>query len=398
MKISRDNDTPSRGDYLGTTGATHWIVDWDSGVTEKGSSGSPLFDNNHRILGQLHGGYSSCTSSDLRDWYGAFDLSWSGGGTNSTRLSNWLDPSGIDAMTTNTTNVSDLTPSINGDNQFCTTSSYYSIDNLPAGASVSWSVSPADIVTIDFPNDDQTTLTKTGNGTITLTATISTACTSNPIVISLSNIMVGLPNDIGLDVSAGMYDNLSDCGDGANFQVLYNAADNNQYSGTVFVTAANATSLSWTVAPWSSAQSWSWNESNNGHAVYVATKSANKEITLKATASNACGSIVKYYSFSTGACPLVLLSAPAPETYSISPNPAGYTFTVSGNADAENITIASFSRIGVYDAMGNLKKQTLFAAGTRKAQMSIAELPTGYYYVEISDGKTVQRKVLMVKR
>ncbi|HRP16630.1 MAG TPA: T9SS type A sorting domain-containing protein, partial [Ginsengibacter sp.] len=218
------------------------------------------------------------------------------------------------------------------------------------------------------------------------------------IVISQSNIKVGLPLEIGLDVSAGMYDNLSDCGDGANFQVLYNAADNNQYSGTVFVTAANATSLSWTVAPWSSAQSWSWNESNNGHTVYVATKSANKEITLKATASNACGSIVKYYSFSTGACPLVLLSAPAPETYSISPNPAGNTFTVSGNADAENITTASFSRIGVYDAMGNLKKQTHFAAGTRKAQMSIAELPTGYYYVEISDGKTVQRKVLMVKR
>ncbi|MCZ2337129.1 MAG: serine protease, partial [Chitinophagales bacterium] len=58
MKISRDINTATRGDYLSTTGTSHWIVNWDDGVTEGGSSGSPLFDPNHRIIGQLHGGYS----------------------------------------------------------------------------------------------------------------------------------------------------------------------------------------------------------------------------------------------------------------------------------------------------------------------------------------------------
>jgi hypothetical protein len=86
----------------------HWRANWTQGVTEKGSSGSPLFDQNHRIIGQLHGGPSGCGSSQQWDFYGRFDISWTGGGTNSTRLSNWLDPGGTGAMTTNTTNRSAL--------------------------------------------------------------------------------------------------------------------------------------------------------------------------------------------------------------------------------------------------------------------------------------------------
>ncbi len=71
---------------------THVHATWSLGVTEPGSSGSPLFDSNHRIIGQLHGGPSACGGSDLSDYYGRFSRSWTGGGTSSTRLSNWLDP------------------------------------------------------------------------------------------------------------------------------------------------------------------------------------------------------------------------------------------------------------------------------------------------------------------
>ena len=67
------------------------ITDWDLGTTEPGSSGSPLFDQNHRIIGQLHGGYAACGNNDS-DWYGRFFTSWTGGGTPATRLSDWLDP------------------------------------------------------------------------------------------------------------------------------------------------------------------------------------------------------------------------------------------------------------------------------------------------------------------
>ncbi len=91
-KISRDDSGTINGSQWGSN---HWRVpSWDQGVTEGGSSGSPLFDQNSRIIGQLHGGESSCT---LRTWdeYGKLDVSWIGGGTAATRLRDWLDPQSL---------------------------------------------------------------------------------------------------------------------------------------------------------------------------------------------------------------------------------------------------------------------------------------------------------------
>ncbi|MFH2037540.1 MAG: trypsin-like peptidase domain-containing protein [Candidatus Zixiibacteriota bacterium] len=92
-KISFDNDPVTSTEYLQTaTGYSHWrIGQWEDGTTEGGSSGSPLFDPYHRIVGQLHGGYASCTSI-TSDWYGKFAKSWNYGGSPSNRIKDWLDP------------------------------------------------------------------------------------------------------------------------------------------------------------------------------------------------------------------------------------------------------------------------------------------------------------------
>lgn len=104
-RISFENDATQITSYLGTSSpgdSTHIrIVDWDIGTTEGGSSGSPLFSPQHRVVGQLHGGFAACGNNDS-DWYGRFFLSWTGGGTNSTRLSNWLDPLSTGATTLDT--------------------------------------------------------------------------------------------------------------------------------------------------------------------------------------------------------------------------------------------------------------------------------------------------------
>ena len=97
-KISFENNALTSSSWSGTAANSHWHVPgWDLGVTEPGSSGSPLFDQNHRVIGQLHGGASACGGSDLSDEYGKFSVSWTGNGTSSTRLSNWLDPSNTGA-------------------------------------------------------------------------------------------------------------------------------------------------------------------------------------------------------------------------------------------------------------------------------------------------------------
>ena len=51
------------------------IVTWRDGVTEPGSSGSPLFatrGGQHYVVGQLYGGYASCTNPTGIDYYGSF--------------------------------------------------------------------------------------------------------------------------------------------------------------------------------------------------------------------------------------------------------------------------------------------------------------------------------------
>lgn len=67
------------------------------------------------------------------------------------------------------------TMSINGSASFCSGTSTYSVNNLPCNASVTWSLSQSGIVSPSCTTRNSTTLTKVGNGQVTLTATI-TAC------------------------------------------------------------------------------------------------------------------------------------------------------------------------------------------------------------------------------
>ncbi|MFN3875574.1 MAG: trypsin-like peptidase domain-containing protein, partial [Flavobacteriales bacterium] len=58
-------------------GATCWrILNWESGTTEPGSSGSGLWNQDHRLIGQLYGGTASC-SNNIDDYFGKFSASWS---------------------------------------------------------------------------------------------------------------------------------------------------------------------------------------------------------------------------------------------------------------------------------------------------------------------------------
>ncbi len=76
----------------------YWKVYWNEtvsghGVTEGGSSGSPIFNNQGYIIGSLTGGSASCTDENNPDYYGKFSYSWESNGEDSTsQLKYWLDP------------------------------------------------------------------------------------------------------------------------------------------------------------------------------------------------------------------------------------------------------------------------------------------------------------------
>jgi len=110
-RISFEDQPTTTTSYLSNTvpgDGTHVRVeDWDLGTTEPGSSGSPLFNQAHRVVGQLHGGFASCTSQ-TSDWYGKVSVSWTGGGTSSTRLRNWLDPDSTGTLVLDTVSLDTL--------------------------------------------------------------------------------------------------------------------------------------------------------------------------------------------------------------------------------------------------------------------------------------------------
>lgn len=84
--------------------ANFWFIDeWTQtlngyGITEHGSSGSALFNAEHRIIGQLRGGcsgYQNVNCSDPENdvsTYGKISASWYYDGIAENQLINWLDP------------------------------------------------------------------------------------------------------------------------------------------------------------------------------------------------------------------------------------------------------------------------------------------------------------------
>lgn len=111
-KISTFTVTPSNTSWGGPFG-THWSITWAAtanghGVTEGGSSGSPIFNNAHRIIGTLTGGGSCCVVNDCGfgtgpnapDAYGKVSYHWqSDPGPVSAHLKSWLDPNSTGLLT-----------------------------------------------------------------------------------------------------------------------------------------------------------------------------------------------------------------------------------------------------------------------------------------------------------
>lgn len=66
---------------------THWQSSYEIGNDKGGSSGCPILNENHLIVGQLHGG-----NDDISLW-GKLSLSWDKNTSSASQIKYWLDPS-----------------------------------------------------------------------------------------------------------------------------------------------------------------------------------------------------------------------------------------------------------------------------------------------------------------
>jgi len=84
--------------WINSSIISHWQVVWTNtinghGVTEGGSSGSPIFNESGKIIGTLTGGDALCTNLTGPDYFGKFDWHWDkNGNTPQNKLKDWLDP------------------------------------------------------------------------------------------------------------------------------------------------------------------------------------------------------------------------------------------------------------------------------------------------------------------
>lgn len=89
-----DEKIVSLGTHKANTNPNFWRVVWDrnDSPTLPGSSGSPLFEEDHdRIIGWLSYGTAACDNLDGIERYGKLRKAWTGPST-AKRLRNWLDP------------------------------------------------------------------------------------------------------------------------------------------------------------------------------------------------------------------------------------------------------------------------------------------------------------------
>lgn len=171
-KVSHDTDGP----YHATQGGAEvWYIDqWEDGTTEGGSSGSPLFNQDHRIIGQLYGGSASCNNQTGADWYGRFAVSWDGT-SETNRLRDWLDPQ-------NTTTTLDGYPT--GAITYSLDAASSGINNLPEILCEAETVSPVFVLKNNGLNNlTSCTITYTynngGNQVINWTGNLAEDATEN---------------------------------------------------------------------------------------------------------------------------------------------------------------------------------------------------------------------------
>lgn len=145
MKYSADDDAPVANDddvrfyyyypssYWDSEENTLWEIELDTGAIEGGSSGSPLFDPDNRIIGQAVGTSTQCPPQEA--FYGRISESWDRSASSDEQLENWLDPDTTGDTITNTVKI----PYISGPDFVCYSSNEtFQLNNRPSGASVSW--------------------------------------------------------------------------------------------------------------------------------------------------------------------------------------------------------------------------------------------------------------------
>lgn len=201
----------------------------------------------------------------------------------------------VDAVTVIPDNQTppNYSPYISGSQPVCVNSTSYVLNNVPFGASPSWSVSPTNLFTGTTSGSSSTANLTAASGAITgsamLTYSLSSVCGSYPSVTPLP-VWVGKPTmDLSIDGTPGPYPL---CGTGT---ISYTAFQDHIISASLGGTNSVNYSLNGTAGVVSGGPL--------SATVYdFISKSSTENFSITAATSNGCGSVSQCLSFSNGSC------------------------------------------------------------------------------------------------
>ena len=383
-KISTIGGTPAISENGGIAGSgdTHIRTSWALGTAEPASSGAPLFDNNADIIGQIHSGNNiGCTNPSAEiTWSGRFFISWTGGGTNTTRLSNWLS----NGMNNPPTTINDIrSPTITGTSPVCISNSAFTLNNIIPGRTATWTVTPANL----FATSSGAATSGAGtlatlraasssvSGLATLTFTISAAAGCNTTTLVSIQIWVGVPGQPTTNPSG--------------YPTIQMGLG--QFK-TISLTSAPGATLF--LGTWSSTGSITMSNSDpSSYKVFEATSLGTGNFYVNT--SNICGT-----SINAGGTVRVTGSCTTCLTASVSPNPARSYVVLSlsdiTNEEIEAINSQSSTKgsVTIFDKLGKPVFNESLKSVNQK--LNVSHLNPDLYILDVAAGTKRARTKLMI--
>ena len=452
MKISQERDAvfaqnhPIQGHALSTWRVQHF----EDGTVQPGSSGSPLFNQNNRIVGQLStstncGNDNTCACNNRNGNYGRFDLSWAGGGTNATRLSNWLAP----GMSSPPQTLDGIIhpPYITGPNVVGSTGSFTLI-NPPPGT-IYWTVSNTSLYSVTSSGNPVTVTSLkdpvTDPATVSVMLHARTGSVSGPIISSKEILppvsgpgglcCEDISYKLNLPVSGTVFWTVSHSGypgaftvdaqgnpttvshaDGGAISSILLSARTGSISGPVVATRTIVTCPTLLTGPPCIAKGGTvtyylinspsapvnWSVGGN---YFSLVSSTGNSVTVSASSSaieGSSGAVIAVFANGNTALAYIQVcggrSGGDPDYISVYPNPVSDILTVEIDADVilsqlterANLTFD----VRLYNLTGTPVQQTTTKGG--KIQFNVSNLPNGFYYLLVSDNVSNMSKMQTV--
>lgn len=252
---------------------------------------------------------------------------------------------------------------ITGQNIFCTGSQTYRVNGLPPNATVTWSVTPAGIVSTTVNADRSITLQKIQDGIVTLSVTFNSCNQTTPLSLTVA-VGTPIPEEII----------------GPDYDLCFGGTQNT--SGIFYI--PNASSLI--------TYQWQINGVGAGGGTSISVSGRRWGIgyhTIRARSySSQCGYSAWYESsFGVVDC-------------------SGFRFMVSPNPSKDNITISTDTKAGslkikaveIISRMGVKVFNQSFGNGNQQVNLFIGNLPPDVYAVRVFDGTNWYAQNIIIQR